>query len=529
MPQTDPTATQRPRPARRDPRCLAPGAGRPRQLPSGLSRLRSLSLLSAHALLLSQSLAQSPAPSKPGPLLPENDAVQPVPPSGSSPANLDLLPTPPLEQEAGWTSELLRPRPPNPADFLLKGEPTPGLRTEFEDAPPSENRGTDWAAEGVSIQPQSGMSFNDAFLLPEGLRFRLGDLELRPLVHTSITANDNIFQTATQKHSDTLSSLTLGVLGAHGDYLQRKDSYLLFGYAPNALLYARRSDLNAFNQSARFDGQQTFHRWTLGGRWAFDQATQPLRDLGQRLEIRIHSAELRSSFEVSENLRTEGVLNRTLTSISNGFQSEDLSARLAAFHRWSQKSEAGLATVFGQINPSNGSSASYLQPQTRFQWSPLEKLKLRGVLGIDLRQFSSGIPLKTTPLFDLAASWTPQPRTDLSLSLRRDIANSAAASDIQFVSSGLYAGARQRIGRSLEAEVLGSYENFSYFSSAKSPLVAALAQRVDRTQSARFRLSYLIPPTSSLSAFYLQRKNDSRIETFGFQNHQLGLEWRTNF
>ncbi|MEY5026015.1 MAG: hypothetical protein RLZZ244_1543 [Verrucomicrobiota bacterium] len=434
------------------------------------------------------------------------------------------------DQEAGWSGGLLKPSTP------LLGEAVGPLSAQ-QPLPPEEELLLAETSLTQAIRETVPTLFSQSRDTPlpipspeaDGLRFRVGAIELRPLLSASIRSDDNLFQVHTRPVADTVSTLTPGLLGGFGDIVTREDTYLGFGYAPSLLFHARHRELNTTNQFLRFEGQRTLPSLTWGGAWQWANLTENSRDLGRRIQLEVHLLEAKARYLVGERSKLEAEASFSNADYRAIFQSNELSTKLWALYALSPKLDAGLGLGAGSLEPSNGLQTTFEQIHVRARLASTEKLQFDAGLGLDFRHTSHASFTRLTPLLQLEARWNPREGTILGLSSRNKIQSSGLRTNLHYEYTRVSLDCQQRVLSNLRIDSSLGWEHFTYFSSAPSARPDPENSRRDDSAFVRIALSLLLQNRSSLSLFTLYRRNHSNLPELEFQNHQLGVECKTTF
>jgi hypothetical protein len=406
-----------------------------------------------------------------------------------------------LEQEAGWTGGLLKPEQ---NDDLTQVISTLNPQTTDQEPAPTPAR-------------------------DQGFRIRVGDVDIRPLLELGTLYDDNILQTPSGKIHDLITSVTPGILIAIGDYVDRKESFVSLLYAPNFVLYQDHEDLNASNQALVLGGQILLQRLTLAGVFQWEKTLGTSRDAGERIGQEVSTAELRGSYALSENVVLELRGSETLRTSTTRIDSTEDIVRNWVTYKVTSKIDSSGGITLGFIRPSAGPAVSYQQLLVRSRLESTEKLSFTASAGLEFRQFESGEDALLSPVFDLAAKWTPVSSNEISLSAYRRLSSSSAGQAHNYITTGGAGSVRQRIFGELKLELSGGYEHSAYFSTDKEAAPSQLDNRADNYTYGRMALSLPIRSQSSISIHYLYRYNCSSVPQYKFDNNQVGLEWKTTF
>ncbi|MEI6715462.1 MAG: outer membrane beta-barrel protein [Verrucomicrobiota bacterium] len=408
------------------------------------------------------------------------------------------------------------------------GDPNP-VDQPFKEQPPEQESG--WT--GGLLDPSSGVQAGED-ALPDlgrntGFRLRLGILEVRPIFQFGSMYDDNLLLSHTRPLRDWVTSVTVGLAAGIGDYIERKENYLSFGYTPNYVFYRSHRNMNALNQAALFGGQIVFNRLTIASTLQWETLESTDRDAGGRTIQDSIMAELKANYALSETFNFEmknSVISRDNHALLKSIEKIN---RNWIVYKLTEKLDFSGGATLGQIEPNNSASITYQQLLLRSRLESTEKLSFNASSGIEFRQFSSGAAPLVTPVFDLGGKWQPFHRTELSVSTYRRLANSSAGQSHNYTTTGFSGSLRQQFARNLSLEMSTGAEKSDYFTTAVNAPKTALDHRSDDYVFGKAMLALTIDTQTSLSLYYLTRNNTSSVSQYSFDNNQIGLEWKTTF
>ncbi len=354
--------------------------------------------------------------------------------------------------------------------------------------------------------------------------------------------DDNINISSSNRISGYYTSIdpfiTLG-LGDPGDGF----NFLNFIYRPSIFLYLDHSANNSVQHIIHLDGQRRFSRLVL----SLTQEVQILDganlnslsdptgnsanvDVGGRARHQLYTSALNAAYDLSGKIFLSGGGNFSADEYETQISSEVYSGNFFVNYRYSDKVVIGLGGTGGlnttSSSPGANSDQTFEQANVRLTYNATAKISLSASGGVEFRQFggdSNGT--KTSPVYELSASYQPFDGTTLAFNGSRHTSNSAVLAGQDFSTSTINFTANQRLLRRVSLGLALGYENNDYFSAVQG----VSANRTDNYYYAQPALDVSITRFWAVGAYYLHRQNDSSLQEFQFHNDQAGIRTSISF
>ena len=350
-----------------------------------------------------------------------------------------------------------------------------------------------------------------------------GMFDVRPSLFGTLTYDDNVLTTSTDQLSDVIAAFSPSVLLGAGDYRQREEALLTFGYTPTFLVYFDHSDLNRIDHDLALEGQSRPGKWTLGLKQQVKILTGSELDAGTLVDRNIYTTDLHVGYEISP---------KTSVSVGGHLAVNDYDA-LNSYNEYggsgfvdyevSPKLKFGGGMVAGWVDNQTSVDQSFQQLLARSVYSWSEKLDFTGSVGVEFRQFDSNQENDVNPVFSLAATYRPEEKLTLSLEAHRRTLSSVVLVDQNYDNTGISLTARYRFTDRWAFNFGAAYDHNDYESTQDS----VNAHRVDDAYNVRFGVDWQVVERCTAGFYYLYRKNDSSGGTsasqFGYSNNQVGV------
>jgi hypothetical protein len=356
--------------------------------------------------------------------------------------------------------------------------------------------------------------------------------------------DDNINISQTNRVSDYYFTiepvLTLGL----GDIVGHEGNYIRLDYAPSLFLFLDHSEDDAVQQLIHLEGQHQFGRLTL--KLGEDVAILDGTDLGNlsnasspgsqvnldvsgRTRFQIYTTRIGASYDLSGKTFLSSEIDSLVTQYDSAslFSSEMFSGNLFLNYRYSDKLTFGIGGTGGYDLADNPNpSQTFEQANANISYQASEKISLNASGGVEFRQFENNSRGGyIAPVFELGASYQPFDGTTITLSGNRRTYNSGVLAGQDFAGTTITAGLRQRLLQRFYFGIAGGYENSDYFSTVSG----LTANRRDNYYFAEPSLDFSITRFWMLGAYYLHRQNDSSLQSFTFDDNQVGARTTLKF
>lgn len=331
--------------------------------------------------------------------------------------------------------------------------------------------------------------------------------------------------------------LTLGL----GDIEERQENYVRLDYTPSAFLYLNNSDFNTVDHLVRLEGYHRFRRLAV----TFSQDIQsaqsssietvstsgsfindPNIDAGGRRRLTSYASRVNFGYDFSGKTTLSAGATYMTTDYDQLINSQMLAGTLAIDYRYDPKLTIGLAGTVGRNavdEPSPDQTFEQLNVRGTFELTG--KMQVHASAGIELRQSEGGTEDNLSPVFDLGLSYQPFDGTNVDLTASRQTMNSSTLAGQDFSSTQFVATLRQRLFRRFSVGISGGYQNLSYFNTVDGESTA----REDNYFFVQSSLDVTLTRFWSAGVYYLHRVNDSSLNSFGFDENQVGFHTGVRF
>jgi hypothetical protein len=168
---------------------------------------------------------------------------------------------------------------------------------------------------------------------------------------------------------------------------------------------------------------------------------------------------------------------------------------------------------------------TFQQALARLDYDATGKVKITASGGVEFRESEGSNETYVSPVFGVGMSYQPFDGTSIHVDFNRRIMNSAVLAGEDYTTTSIVLSAQQRLLQRLSLGLTGGYENSDYFSV------------VDNLQSSRNDNYFFVQPSIDVNvtrfwtvgAYYLRRQNSSSVETFSFNDNQVGLRTSLTF
>jgi hypothetical protein len=286
-----------------------------------------------------------------------------------------------------------------------------------------------------SKNPSSVVTRNDEAVSATENKFHYGfRLTLRGVY------DDNIFLSDTFKEHDYYFAIEPGLTIGYGDIVERQENYIRLDYAPSIFLFADHSESNSAQHLIRLEGQHRFSKLTL----TFSQDVQILDgtnlsavgtgstpsinlDAGGTAAVDVYNSIVNFAYELSGKTFLSGGLTFGVWDYQNNLiSSSSFSGNLYFNYNYSPKLVIGVGGVGGyNWVDSPSPNETFEQANVRVTYQLTGKISLNASAGLEFRQSEDNSSDRTSPVYELGASYQPFDGTTISLRGSRHTMNSA--------------------------------------------------------------------------------------------------------
>jgi Putative beta-barrel porin 2 len=351
--------------------------------------------------------------------------------------------------------------------------------------------------------------------------------------------DDNIFISHSNRKSDYYFAIEPEITIGVGDIEGRNRTYLRLDYMPSAILFVNHSDQDAFNQLIHLEGGYSTGRLRLSlvedmallesanlnsiidttGLWANVDASAPTR-------VNIFNTRLRAQYDLTGKLYLQGELDSYTYFYPSNISDYTVSGGLYLYYNWLPKVSVGFGGTFGYNWVDNPTpNQTFEQVNARLNYQATAKLSLYASAGAEFRQFDGHRSTYTTPVFEIGVTHHPFEGMTINLAAGRRIYNSGFLAAQDFADTYVVGRFQQRLFRRFYLGFAGGYENSNYFAAADN----VSAPRDDNYWFVEPSLDALITRWLSAGVYYLHRDDSSNIDTFSFDDNQVGVRATVRF
>ena len=351
--------------------------------------------------------------------------------------------------------------------------------------------------------------------------------------------DDNIFISHTDRKSDYYFAIEPDITLGVGDIEGRNRSYLRLDYMPSAILFVNHSDQDAFNQLIHLEGGYSTGRLRLSlfediallesanlnsiidttGLWANLDASASTR-------VNIFNTRMRAQYDLTGKLYLQGEFDSYVYFYPGNISDYTVSGGLYLYYNWLPKVSVGVGGTFGYdwVDEPTPNQA-FEQMNARLNYQATAKLGLYASAGAEFRQFDGNRSTYTTPVFEVGVTHHPFDGTTINLAAGRRIYNSGFLGAQDFADTYFVGRFQQRLFRRLYFGLGAGYENSNYFAAAEN----ISASRDDNYWFIEPSLDVLITRWLNAGIYYLHRDDSSNIDSFSFDDNQVGVRATIRF
>jgi hypothetical protein len=238
--------------------------------------------------------------------------------------------------------------------------------------------------------------------------------------------------------------------------------YIYVDYTPSYTWYMNHGELDTFDHAVRAEGEWTVQRLTAGLRAAYETATRPVEDIGDRVRQKRLSAALTTRYEYSGKTSMEvNGFYEGLKYDENGVDSSEWRNEDWLNYQILPKIRLGLGATFAVVERESLPSQTYQQARLRAIYEASEKFQIGVSGGMEWRQ-AEGSDDRADGTFELDAAWTPFDGSYFYLrGFRQSVTGNSFDSDFH-VATGVLAQYRQRLFRRFAFGLTVGFEHADY-------------------------------------------------------------------
>jgi hypothetical protein len=351
--------------------------------------------------------------------------------------------------------------------------------------------------------------------------------------------DDNIFISNTNRVSDYYFAIEPAITIGFGDIEGRGRDYIRLDYMPSVILFVDHSEEDTVEHLIHLEGRYQFSRLTLtlsqdvaildGANLNSTLDTTGLIanvDVSARTRLNLFTTRARANYELSGKLFLTGEFDAYIYDYPDFISSEILSGGLYINYNWTPKLIVGIGGTAGyDLVDDPNPDQTFEQVNVRLQYQMTGKLSFYASAGVEFRQFDGNRSERTTPVFELGATYRPFDGTSVTLAAVRRMLNSGFFPDQDFATTTVLLRIQQRLLQRIYLGLTVGYENDDYFNTARG----VSATRDDDYYFVEPSVDVLITRFWSAGVYYLHRQDFSSIDFFSFYDNQVGVRTTIRF
>ena len=353
----------------------------------------------------------------------------------------------------------------------------------------------------------------------EGM-FRLGSFHFYPRAAGSVFYDDNIYIRETDKVDDVVWALRPGITIMSSDLTTNGGKSLTVSYDPSFLVFTDQTDESTINHAAALSASLAFTRLSFGLSQTVSATTDPVVEAGARTDRLALGTALTSRYAFGEKLSAEANFGLDIMDYADRYNSWDWSNRDWLNYQYSSRLNLGVGLTLGYIDMEGFPDQNYENLLVRAAYSASEKLDVNATVGVDWRQYRSGVDDTLSPVWELAVAYRPQERTTLSLGCYQRYYSSAYYGNQNFLSTGVNVGLRQEFLTRYVFSVTARY----YHSDYQATVVGVATRGTDDVVAVRPQFEIELKERWSAGIFYEFSHNAS--DDRPFTRNRVGLQTR---
>lgn len=494
------------------------------------ARCHLAALLALPAVLFIPSLvAQDEAPPAPTPT-PAPALGQPAPPPAAEPvpsegAQLetpDIAPAEPLPPDPALPADMQADEtlPSDEPELIEEGEFVPDRATILSDNQ-QQAMATTYRAQTTLLNTFGGLgsplgSPLNTPVTSLGHGIKIGSLSVHPTIGTGVIGGNGTSNGGNENDRTGVSGFgSFNILARLDQPASHSFAALAYGLVGTFGSYNQTAGDDPIDQSLSFSSAFNFTKLAVAFNVDYAGLSGTSRDVGRDSNQNLAAANLSAAYEISPKTSISSSLNAPIRSVSGGLSSGGLTSTTFLNYAFSPKLTIGPGFGAGFSSVQDSEFQTFEQALVNIQYIPTPFIALSGNAGYEFRQIGS--TMEATPIFGLGVTWTPRLGTTFSLIGQRGTQSSATVSNTNFDQTTLTLSINQRVGRRMNLNASGSYENAVYQSVGNG----GEGGRVDNLIQGQIGVSYLITSRWTVSLSVSAGKNFSNVNPLNYQQATL--------
>jgi hypothetical protein len=378
---------------------------------------------------------------------------------------------------------------------------------------------------------------------------RVAGLDFFPHAAATVMFDDNILISPSNPLSDVEWTLSPGLTLVAGDVTACVPGPITLDQLRSLLNYSLVEDsskpqrflgadftvpVNIFTKHSQYDNADqlgglsagyAFSRLALGLDQDYSRVDEKDSTVGNRVTVITYDTKLRSLYELTDRSSVEvngryynqGYADPAYQGYQE-FRNDDWFNREVG-----AKLTLGLGMAFGFVYPDADANQTYQQLLARGVYRLTDKINMNAYVGVECREYDSGIANTVDPVFSVSFIYQPLARTTLTLEAHRWDQPSPTG-DYNYLTLGFGVGVRQTLIGPLSAVLSVGYDNVSY--DLLQPGVSN--NRVDDYLFLQASLEYEVSTHWGASLFYTRQQDDSSLRRYTYADNMVGarISWR---
>jgi len=367
-----------------------------------------------------------------------------------------------------------------------------------------------------------------------------------PFGRIRVAADDNIFFRSANEVSDVIFTLSPGFALGWGDYASevrragQVESYFepssldggglpssfVFGrYIADASFFVDNSDQNSVDHDALAAGRWQGGKLTIGLRLRFQTLSGISLDVGGRVDRKLYSGALTSTYLVSEKVSLELNVYDTTSDYDTQVDSSEWMVEGWMNYQLRQKTRLSVGTRVGLTDFEGGSQQTFEQLVGRITYRASEKLSLNLDGGVEWRQFDDPGSDEVFGVFNADATYRPFDGTTFSLNAFRKNSSAASRNNENITATGGAARVSQRFLQRFRVGIEGGYQTFDYSAAGREDG----DRREDQNAFVKTSLAFDVTKDLSAQGAYEYQENDSSLPDRSFSENVVSLQLTLQF
>ena len=291
-----------------------------------------------------------------------------------------------------------------------------------------------------------------------------GNWSLKPHLSLGSFYDGNIFLRSSNAQSDFIVRVAPGVTMRLGN----DDSmfYMMADYAAGFDLYTQHTGESTVDQNGTAQLQWRMPKTTIGLNLGMSSVTGQDVDVTDRVHENLYYAGLVTHYDFGEKTSWDVNADYTRSDFNGLISSSQVEGQVYFNYQYSPKTLLGVGSAVGDLIVPGSPRQFFEDANVRATYRATGKLTLIGDVGMELREFGSGVGDTMTPVFTLEAAWVPRTGTELDLTARRSVYASAILGDQNYTATALEFTVRQRVTSYVDVIMDAGYVNSAYAATA---------------------------------------------------------------